>query len=51
MVFFPESHGFLIDVCDQGDTINRTLEFFSHLGILRLLEILLAVPDCTDVVG
>ena len=48
MAFSLESHGFSIDVSDQGDAINWTLEFFSHRGILHLLEILLAVPACAD---
>ena len=51
MAFSLDSHGFSIDVSDQGDVINQTLEFFGHRGILRLLEILLAIPDCADMGG
>ena len=48
MAFSLESHGSSIDVSDQCDVINQTLEFFVHRGIFHLLEILLAVPDCAN---
>ena len=32
-------------------TSSIRLEFFGHRGILRLLEILLAVPDCAVMGG